>query len=577
MFVRKSKNHKGRVYLSFAQGYRDESGKTKQKTIEKIGYLDELEKKYDDPIAHFKEEAKRRTELEKLENPAQLLVDLSAKLASDTNNRKNLGYAILHSIYRELELHDFFKLKQRKTNASFNLNAIFKLLTYSRILYPASKKATFEDKDRYFESFHFSLDDIYRSLEHFDRYKEEVQTHLHHQIKKNYGRNTDVAYYDCTNYYFEISYNDEDRINEHTGEIIKETLRKKGFSKENRRTPIVQMGLLIDTNGIPMTYHLFPGNSSEKTSLLPILKRTKRDFSLGKVIVVADRGLNTSDNIFYNQRELDGYVFSQTVRGADKEFKAYAIEDTGFTEAADGSRYKWRVHSKDIHIMRNGKRTCKTNVIQKQVIIYSPKYDKRSKLERERVIQKAQSLISDPSKYTKATSIGAAGYVRNLEYDKKTGEIIDRDLSLDWDKIRDEEKYDGYYAIITSELEKTPEEIREIYSGLWKIEQSFRITKSEFEARPVYLSLDEHIEAHFFICFVSLVILRILEMKLKNKFSTARIINSLKNYSCSHIDENYYLFDYRDDIIEEVEQVFDVDLSPKVLARKKIKKILAHT
>jgi transposase len=573
MFLKKSKNHKGRIYLSLVQGYRDESGKSKQKTIEKIGYLDELEKKYDDPIAHFTEEAIRRTESEKI---PELLINLSEKLPSNTNSRKNLGYAILQSIYRELGLPDFFKLKQRKIDASFNLNAIFKLLTYSRILNPASKKATFEAKESYFESFRFSLDDIYRSLSHFDRYKEEVQAHLHHQIKNKYGRDTDVAYYDCTNYYFEIHYNDEDRIEEETGEIIKETLRKKGPSKENKRSPIVQMGLLMDKLGIPMTYHLFPGNSSEKTSLLPILKRTKREFGLGKVIVVADRGLNTSDNIFYNQRELDGYVFSQTVRGADKEFKAYALEDAGFTECCDGSKYKARIHSKDIQIIRNSKRTCKTNVIQKQVIIYSPKYDKRAKLERERIIKKAEKLISNPSHYTKATSVGAAGYVKNIDYDKKTGEIIARELLLDLDKIREEEKYDGYYAIVTSELEKTPEEIREIYRGLWKIEQSFRITKSEFDARPVYLSLDEHIEAHFFVCFVSLVILRILEMKLENKFSTARIINSLQNYSCSHIKENYYLFDYRDNIIEEIERVFDVDFSLKVLTRKKIKEILSR-
>ena len=215
---------------------------------------------------------------------------------------------------------------------------------------------------------------LYRSLNHFNSYKEELQTYLHQRIKELYGRNTDVTYYDCTNYYFEINANDKDIIDEDTGEILQVGLRKKGPSKENRKSPIVQMGLLMDADGLPMAYHLFPGNESEKTSLNPILGKTKRTFELDKVIIVADRGLNTSDNIFYNKRELDGYVFSQTIKGADKEFKSYALDQKRFTECLDGSRYKSRTHSKDIQIMRNGKRTCKTNVIQKQVIVYSSKY-----------------------------------------------------------------------------------------------------------------------------------------------------------------------------------------------------------
>ena len=584
MYVRKSKNNNGRIYLSIVQGYRDELGKAKQRTIEKLGYLDDLEKLYDDPYAHFSAIAKKRT---KEEVVPDLIIKLSEKLSPQTNNRKNLGYSVLQKIYNELSIGEFFQEKQRKTDVSFNLNSIFRLLVYSRILKPGSKQANFNNRESFFENFKFSLKDIYRSLSHFNACKEELQSYLHKRIKELYGRNTDVAYYDCTNYYFEIGHNDEDTYQfDETGEVcldeegnpilLEVGLRKKGPSKENKKSPIVQMGLLMDNDGLPMAYHLFPGNESEKTSLNPILSKTKRSFELDKVIIVADRGLNTSDNIFYNKRELDGYVFSQTVKGADKEFKTYALKDEDFVDCSDGSRYKWRVKSKDIQIMRNGKRTCKINVIQKQVIIYSEKYAERARHEREKILQKAEELIANPGTYTKATSHGAAGYVKNLAFDKDTGEIIEKDLSIDWEKIREEEAYDGYYAIVTSELEKSPEEIREIYRGLWKIEESFKITKSDFEARPVYVSKKEHIEAHFFICFVSLLILRLLEKKLNGKYSVRQIIDTLNNYSCSHLQDNYFIFDYRNELIEDIEQIFNIDLSHKIMSRKKIKEILSN-
>jgi transposase len=584
MYVRKSKNNNGRIYLSIVQGYRDELGKAKQRTIEKLGYLDDLEKLYDDPYAHFSAIAKKRT---KEEVVPDLIIKLSEKLSPQTNNRKNLGYSVLQKIYNELSIGEFFQEKQRKTDVSFNLNSIFRLLVYSRILKPGSKQANFNNRESFFENFKFSLKDIYRSLSHFNACKEELQSYLHKRIKELYGRNTDVAYYDCTNYYFEIGHNDEDTYQfDETGEVcldeegnpilLEVGLRKKGPSKENKKSPIVQMGLLMDNDGLPMAYHLFPGNESEKTSLNPILSKTKRSFELDKVIIVADRGLNTSDNIFYNKRELDGYVFSQTVKGADKEFKTYALKDEDFVDCSDGSRYKWRVKSKDIQIMRNGKRTCKINVIQKQVIIYSEKYAERARHEREKILQKAEKLIANPGTYTKATSHGAAGYVKNLAFDKDTGEIIEKDLSIDWEKIREEEAYDGYYAIVTSELEKSPEEIREIYRGLWKIEESFKITKSDFEARPVYVSKKEHIEAHFFICFVSLLILRLLEKKLNGKYSVRQIIDTLNNYSCSHLQDNYFIFDYRNELIEDIEQIFNIDLSHKIMSRKKIKEILSN-
>ena len=315
MFLKKSVSN-GRVFLSFVQGYR-ENGKVKHKTIEKIGYLDELEKEYDDPIAHFKAVAKERN----LATPSErkLEVSLNQRLADNASARKNLGYAIPKRIYSLLGIHTFLQNKQKHLNIEYNLNSIFSLLIYNRFLFPSSKKKAFDRRDFFFESYDFSLDDLYRSLDYFARYSESIQKYLHEKVGDIIGRDGELGYYDVTNYYFEIPYNDEDEYDD-KGVLIKKGFRKKGPSKEHRPDPIVQMGLLMDSNGIPMAFNTFSGGDSEKTSLLPIIRRVKKDYGLKRIIAVADRGLNTSDNTAFlagtNDDDScghDGYVYGQSV------------------------------------------------------------------------------------------------------------------------------------------------------------------------------------------------------------------------------------------------------------------------
>ena len=315
MYLRKSLSN-GKIYLSFVQGYRDESGKVKQKTIEKIGYLDDLKKLYDDPIAHFKEIAKQRNN----ENTNELLIkNLKTKTIDENSCTKNLGYVILKRIYEELNIPEFLSQKQKNLKIDFSLNDIFELLVYSRILYPDSKLSTYNNKDIFFEKFDFSLQDMYRSLDYFSDYKDELLISLWNNTKDKYNRDTSLTYYDTTNYYFEISYNDEDELND-KGEIVKKGLRKKGPSKEHRKTPIVQMGLLMDKKGLPMYYDLFPGNESEKLQMRPTLKKTKAKFGIDRTIIVADRGQNTSDNTVFiagknddDHQNHDGYVYGQSI------------------------------------------------------------------------------------------------------------------------------------------------------------------------------------------------------------------------------------------------------------------------
>lgn len=566
MILKKGKSN-GRTYLSVVRGYRDkETGITRTKTVRSFGYLDVLEKEYDDPIAYFSAVVEEMNRKEAEENfPVSFSIDRKKQIIPNSANRKNLGYAALSKIYHELELHRFFNNRSRTLDAGFNVNSIMKLLVFSRVLSPASKKKTFEERGRFFEGTDFSLDDVYRCLTFTNKLVDAVKLHLHQKITKQYGRKTDVVYYDVTNYYFETDRSD--------------ALRKKGVSKEHRPNPIVQMGLFMDTSGLPISYELFPGNTNDCSTLIPFMAEMKRKYDLGRVIVVADKGLNTGMNIAFNLIKHDGYVYSQTVRGGHRELKNYVREDFGYRKVGDDCRVKSRLYPREIIVTDKDGKSKRVRVEEKQVVFYSSVYDRKAKAERDAVIAKALDLVADPGAYNRATSYGAAKYVRDLTFDKSTGEIITAGHKpvLDEQRIREEEEFDGYYAIVTSELEKSDEDIMDIYRGLWKIEESFKVTKSDLHTRPVFLSREDHIKAHFLICYIALVIARILEKRLGGKFSIARMISSLISASCSLLEENWYLCDYADEVTEAIRDELGIDLTRKYLRLGDIKKIMGDT
>ena len=604
MFVKQNKSHKG-ILLTYTIGYR-ENGKVKHKNIETIGYLDELKKLYDDPISHFKKIAKERSNSEVNE---LVIRNLKSKIIDIDSEPKNLGYIILKKVYNELGIASILNKKQSSLNIEYTLNDIMKLLVFSRILYPASKNETYNNKNIFFEKFDFSLKDLYRSLDYFAPLKDEIIQNIWIKTKDVFKRDTSVTYYDTTNYYFEISYNDEDLIDEN-GNILEKGSRKKGPSKEHRKTPIIGMGLLMDKNGIPLSYDLFPGNESEKLMMRPTLKKTKSNFNIDRTIIVADRGQNTSDNTVFiagknddEHTNHDGYVYGQSIIGADKEFKTWALTQEGFINDyvydEDGNlitykeaikdengnilryenkpvifKHKSRVYAKKVQIKKDGKRNVNYQIYQKQLVYYSQKYADRQKHERELAIKKAEDLINNPRKYTQATSYGCTKYINNIRFDEETGEVAQGiELSLKKDKIKEEEKYDGYYSIVTSEKDLSDKEIRDIYKGLWKIEESFKITKSNLETRPVYVWTKEHIEAHFLTCFISLIILRLIEYKTNRKHSTSSIINSLKKYVSNNIEHDIYLQNFTNDVIKDLSAIYNVDLSRKYLTLSEIKKI----
>ena len=383
------------------------------------------------------------------------------------------------------------------------------------------------------------------------------------------------------------------------GNLILKRYRKYGPEKNHRKDPIVELGLLMDNTGIPLAYDLFPGNESEKVHMLPIINRARSQYGFGRTIVVADRGLNTSDNIFmlngknnteHNPR--DGYIYGQSVRGADKEFKEWVLNqdeykntkieenDTDDETSMNGIfRHKSRIYPKKIYITRekNDGSIVKQSITvdQKQMVYYSEKYKKKQKLERDRAVERAVDLIAHPKKYDKVSAKGASGYVMNLSF-TQDGEIVNKKLALDTEKIAEEEKYDGYYSIVTSELKMDDIEIREKYRGLIRIEDTFKITKSEFDTRPIYVRTNEHIDGHFTTCFTALVLIRLLQVKLENRYTVGKLLTSLKKYNCVHLDKNNYQFVYNDEVIISISKSFNINLSTKYKTSNEIRRLLKY-
>ena len=593
LFIKKYKYPSGKIYCSIVDGYRI-NGKVKHSVIKKYGYLNDLKKQYGDAEKFLSDELARL----KKENETKFTLKININQDNDfEDDTFNIGYSYLKKIFQDLDISSVLKNKQYSTGIEYSLSKVCELLTYSRIINPGSIKYTYEHKNQFFEPFDLSLNDLYRSLKPMLDCKEDIFKTIWDNTKDKYNRDLSTSYYDCTNYYYEIEYDDED-IKDDNGNIIKKGLRKRGPEKNHRPDPIVEMGLLLDSQGFPISYNIFPGNTSEKETLIPEIHNIKRRHNIDKVIVVADRGLNCSDNMIglsgidLDKKNKDGYIYGQSIRGADKEFKDWVLKGDYRVDKIideDGNeiifKHKSRIYPKKMYITRDDKGLTKKGnkkkqailVDQKQMVYYSQKNADKLKKDRQMVIEKAKDLIKNPGAYTRATSYGAAGYVNNINFDKETGTIINNtELSLDLNKITEEEKYDGYYSIVTSEENLSDLKLRNIYKGLAKIEETFKITKSEFDARPINVRLEDHIDAHFLICFISLVIIRLIQNEINNKYTIKNILEKIKNFKCTHETGNLYKFIGYKPEIQYLNRKLELNMDKKYDSRENIKKILKY-
>ena len=571
------KERKKCTYLIIEKKYWDKERKTpRSEHYRTLGYLADLLKEHDDPIAHFRGQVDKMNKDQKALGKTALVIDMNEELPKDSHTRYNLGYAAILKIYHELELDRFLNNKARHEAFEYNSDSIMKLLVITRILHPSSKSASYDYRKMFFERFDFALHHVYRALTHFSKIGTECQKFISDMIQAKFGRDTSIMYFDVTNIYFEIDKTDD--------------LRKFGKEKNNRPDPIVQFALAMDADGIPLFYKQFPGNTHDSKTFIPVFKEVCVRFTPGRVIAVADMGCTSADNIHFlkggdRDRRVNGYVFSFSVRKAAGPFKKYVLEQAGYTDNGGKPlgndpdfKVKSRLEVREIKISMNDGSKKKVLIDEQQVVFWNKKYALKAQAEREECLKKAREIIAAPKKFSKDSVHGAAAYIKNIAYDKKTGEILEEAgsaLILNSEKAEEEALYDGYYCIVTSELEMPYQRVIEIYRGLSDIEDNFKVTKSNLDIRPVYLSREERINAHILTCFISLAILRLIQKKTGYSFTPEQIIDSLNSISCSLEYDNVYLFDFRNNISDAIGEAFGIDFTKKRLPLNKIKNILA--
>ena len=513
--------NRGNKYVRVVHSYRDsETNKPKMKVIKNYGNLEKLLKQDKNFLEKLEKEIK-----EKNERLKESTIDKIKKI--ETNNfekeglvRKNYGYLVYEKIWQELGISRW--IKDIKTRSKIEIEEILKQLVFQRLLTPSSKKSAYDHRENYVDFRNdLILEDYYRVLDIIYDEKEKLEKHLNSTLKKKFNRELNVVLYDVTTYYFES--------------VKKDEIKGFGFSKDNKVNQVqVVMGLLIDNNGIPVGYELYPGNTSEFSTLYPVIKDLKEKYKLKKVIVAADRGLNSGKNLLLLKELGLDYVMAYKLKGAKKEIKEKLFED-GYTIEKE-FKYKLIEHVKEIRV------DGKVEKIQDNLLLgYSEKRAKKDKADRQRLLDKADKLLNNPSMMKQELKKGGKKFIKVTK-----GNL---DIELDVKQIEEAEKMDGFFAIEYSQKELTGREVREIYGSLWKIEDSFRVLKTNLEARPIFVWSEKRIRAHFLICYLALVIERYLEKLLKDNnvnLSTAKIQEAIRNTTLGSVETlmgDYYIKD----------------------------------
>lgn len=490
-------------------------------------------------------------------------------IQKNEQNSFNCGYLFLEKIYYELGLNKICESLKEKYSFKYDLNNILSRLLYGRIIFPSSKLATYNLSKKLIEQPNFELQHIYRALEVISKENEFIQSELYKNSLKKSKRNTGILYYDCTNYFFEIEQEDG--------------LKQYGSSKEHRPNPITQMGLFMDGDGIPLAFNISAGNTNEQGTLTPTEEKILKDFKLSKFIVCTDAGLASIDNRKFNNKDERAFITTQSIKKLKKHLKDWALEKTGWKLSGDSKeydiskieeteeskeKYKNKIFYKERWINEN-------DLEQKFIVTFSLKYKYYQKEIRNNQIERAQKAINNnPTKLEKCNQNDYKRFITKTTLTQE-GEVADKKVfTLNTQQIEKEEQYDGFYGVCTN-LDDDAEEIIKVNKRRWEIEESFRIIKSEFKARPVYLSRDDRIIAHFTTCFLSLVLHRYLEKELKEKYTASEIIETLRNMNLTKATLEGYIPSYtRTDLTDLLHETFDFRTDYEIIENKNIKKIL---
>lgn len=562
-FYLKKTKLKGRTYLSIDESFYDNERKgTAHRAYKSMTSYETLKAQgIEDPIAYCQKEVDRLNELHKKDKVKEISV----------TPERYLGYFLFKSLLDKMQIKRYIDYYKLTTSFRFDLYDVLSSLVYSRVLNPRSKHRTFTDViPRIFEEFKLSYDQLMEGLSFLGNNYEQMIELFFTKTKECFDIKTDACYFDCTNFYFEIDREDD--------------WKRKGPSKENRKEPIIGMGLLLDGNQIPIGMKLYPGNQSEKPVLRGIIKELKEKSKIeGRTVQVADKGLNCAENIFSAVSSGDGYLFSKSVKTLSDMEKGWVLNDEDkWTDVKDSDgnilySYKSVVDVFDYEFIPSTGKKKKFNLTEKRVITFNPSLARKQKIEIEKMVSKAREL--NFSKAKKAEFGEAAKYVNFKSVDKDG--VIDDDNRVVTDmnekKIQHDLALCGYNMLVTSEIKLTEKEIYQTYHNLWRIEESFRIMKSDLDARPVYCQTIEAIKGHFLICYISVLLERILEFNIfKGEFSSTQLIGFMRKLKIAKVDKGYLNLTSMSDTIKKVKELTNLPLTNYHLTETEIKRILKY-
>lgn len=567
-----SKNNKD-VYIY--RSFRKENGKASSCIYKKLGKYNALLKQFDGNedklMAWAKEQAAKETELYK-QHTGKVSVEFSKAAAIPMNERRsfNVGYLFLQKLCTQLRLDKTCRTIKSRHKFKYDLNAILTDLVYARILSPASKLASYEYCQSLLEPPKYSLQDVYRSLSVIAGESGFIQSELYKNSNFIHPRNNRILYYDCTNYYFEIEEEDD--------------FRRYGKSKENRPNPIVTMGLFMDADGIPLAFDIFPGNQNEQTTLKPLESKILQDFNCSEFIYCSDSGLGSSGNRRFNSLGNRAYIITHSLKKMKKEDREIALDPTQFRRIGSDQFIDIRTLDESDEEVYNTIYYKEVPVVtgdmdETLIVTYSPKYKVYQRKVRARQIERAERIITAPGRKRKGKNQNDP-----MRFVKKTsvttdGEIAEKQVyELDEEQIQKEELYDGFYAVITN-LEGDISEIIRINRQRWEIEENFRIMKTEFEARPVYVRRDDRIKAHFMTCYISLLIYRLLEKKLGDKYTSRQILETLRSMQMTLLSTaSGYIPSYqRTELTDVLHKVFGFRTDYEFITKSAMRTIIKET
>ena len=528
----KSKNAES-FYIT--KGYINNEGKSTSVVIRKLGTLKELLPEHgptrEDVMNWAKEEAKKETQKYKEEQDkkaVQITFHSDKQLEYDKQKFFRGGYLFLQSIYYGLQLHKTCRKIKSKYEFQYDINAILSDLIYSRILESSSKRSSYKVSSEFLEKPSYELHDVYRALDVLGAECDFIQSEVYKNSHFLLNRNDKVLYYDCSNYYFEIEQEDGDK--------------KYGKSKENRPNPIIQMGLFIDGDGIPLAFSTFAGNTNEQTSLKPLEQKVIQDFGCNKFIYCSDAGLASENNRYYNHIGERSFIVTQSIKKLRAEEKTWALDSKGFRRVFDDKPVDITAISlDDKHLYYKDIPYTTKKLHQRLIITYSPKYALYQKRIRDKQIERAVKMLEAGTKKKQRKNPNDPARFIGTFAATKEGEIANIHNYLDTTKIENEAMYDGLYAVCTDLLEDEVGDILKVSEGRWQIEECFRIMKTDFSARPVYLQEKNRIQAHFLVCFLSLLSYRVLEKKLDCKYTCETLLDTLKSMNFADIQEQGFM------------------------------------